>query len=137
MRVAGTVIWATDLEESRSTSVGGKGRPSVTSYSYAASLAVLLSSRAILSVRRIWADGNLLRGAAGDFKSSVGAFRLYVGGEDQALDPLIASAVEAAPAYRGSAYAVFEGLELADFGNRIPSLTFEVFSDGAGLGGHG
>jgi hypothetical protein len=88
-----------------------------------------LSARAILSVGRIWAEGKLLRGAAGDFKTATG-FRLHLGGEDQAVDPLIASAEGAAtPAYRGAAYAVFEMLQLADFGNRIPSLTFEVIAD--------
>ncbi|MGA1799270.1 phage tail protein [Sphingomonas sp. 4RDLI-65] len=129
MRVAGTVIWATDLIESRSTSRSGKGQPSVSTYSYAASFAVLLSARAILGVGRIWAEGKLLRGAAGDFKTATG-FRLHLGGEDQAVDPLIASAEGGAtPAYRGCAYAVFETLQLADFGNRIPSLTFEVIAD--------
>ncbi len=131
MRVAGTVIWATDLIETRATQGGGKGRPSTTTYSYSASFAVLLSARAILGVRRIWADGKLLRGGAGDFKSAIGAFRLHPGGEDQAADPLIASAegIGLTPAHRGQAYAVFEGLALADFGNRIPSLTFEVEAD--------
>src|SRR3546814_17402006 len=33
--------------------------------------------------RSIWADGNLLRGAAGDFKTEMGAFRLHSGGEDR------------------------------------------------------
>jgi hypothetical protein len=33
MRVAGTVIWATDLQERRSTSGGGKGRPKSVDYS--------------------------------------------------------------------------------------------------------
>lgn len=131
LRVAGTVIWATDLKESSTTSGGGKGRPSVTNYSYTASLAVALSARRIIGVRRIWADGNLLRGAAGDFKAPVGAFRVHVGDEGQAVDPLIAADVgpDRAPAFRGCAYAVFEGLQLADFGNRIPSLTFEVMAD--------
>ncbi len=129
MRVAGTVIWATDLIESRSSSRSGKGQPSVSTYSYAASFAVLLSARAVLGVGRIWAEGKLLRGAAGDFKTRTG-FRLHLGSEDQAADPLIASAEGAGtPAYRGAAYAVFEMLELADFGNRIPSLTFEVIAD--------
>ncbi|KQO07945.1 phage tail protein [Sphingomonas sp. Leaf242] len=129
LRVAGTVIWATDLIESRSTSRGGKGQPSTSTYSYAASFAVLLSARAILGVGRIWAEGKLLRGAGGDFKTATG-FRLHLGGEDQAVDPLIASAEGGAtPAYRGAAYAVFEMLQLADFGNRIPSLTFEVIAD--------
>lgn len=130
MRVAGTVIWATDLQE-RSETSGGKGRASVTTYSYSASFAVALSSRPIGHVGRIWADGNLLRGAVGDFKTGIGAFRVHDGGADQVEDPLIAAdrGAEAAPAHRGIAYAVFEGLDLTDFGNRIPSLTFEVFAD--------
>lgn len=131
MRVAGTVIWATDLRETKNKSGGGKGRPSVTTYDYSASFAVALSARAVRSVKRIWADGNLLRGTAGDFKTALGDFRLYAGGEDQTVDPLIASRQGAArtPAHRGVAYAVFEDLALADYGNRIPSLTFEVEAD--------
>lgn len=131
IRVAGTVIWATDLRETRSKSGGGKGRPSVTTYAYSASFAVALSARPIRAIRRIWADGNLLRGAAGDFKSGVGAFRVHAGSERQGMDPLIAAAqgVGRTPAHRGVAYAVFEDLALADFGNRIPSLTFEVEAD--------
>src|SRR5690606_32056451 len=35
----------------------------------------------------------------------------------------------ACPAFRGLAYCVFEGLQLADFGNRIPALTFEIVAD--------
>ena len=130
MRVAGSVIWATDLIERRTKSGGGKGRPSVTEYSYAVSLAVALSSRPIRAVRRIWADGNLLRGASGSFRERC-VFRSHDGGEDQAVDPLIAAALgpAAASAFRGLAYAVFEELELAAFGNRIPSLTFEVEAD--------
>lgn len=131
MRVAGTVIWATDLKEVRSKSGGGKGQSSVASYSYSASFAVALSARAIGSIGRIWADGNLLRGAAGDFKTDVSAFRVHPGGEDQPVDPLIASAqgVAMTPAHRGLAYILFEDLALADYGNRIPSLTFEVVAD--------
>jgi hypothetical protein len=130
-RVAGTVIWSTDLQESRSTTGGGKGQPDVTRFSYSASFAVALSSRPIQAVGRIWADGNLLRGSAGDFKTPVTAFRLHKGLEGQSVDPLIAAdmGVGQTPAYRGCGYAVFEGLQLADFGNRIPSLTFEIFAD--------
>jgi hypothetical protein len=128
LRVAGSVIWATDLIEHRSTERAGKGQPSVTSYAYSASFAVALSARPILGVRRIWADGNLLRGSAGDWKVRTG-FRLHPGSEDQPVDPLIAAAEGAAPAHRGLAYAVFEDMPLAEFGNRIPSLTFEVEAD--------
>ncbi len=132
MRIGGCVIWSTDLIESKSTSGGGKGQPSTTSYSYSASFAVALSGRPIVGVGRIWADGKLLRGSGGDFKSSTG-FRLHDGGEDQPVDPLIAAAEGAGQvsAHRGIAYAVFEHFQLADYGNRIPSLTFEVIGDAA------
>jgi hypothetical protein len=130
MRVAGTVIWATDLRETRSKRSNGKGRPKTTVFSYSASFAVALSARSISRVGRIWADGKLLRGTAGDFKTQTG-FRLYTGGETQAIDPLIGSAegIGSTPAYRGHAYAVFEDFQLADYGNRIPSLSFEVIAD--------
>ncbi len=132
MRVAGTVVWATDLKETRTKSGGGKGKPSTTTYSYSASFAVLLSARTIEGVGRVWADGQLLRGSAGDLKVSTG-FRLHSGDEGQAPDPLIAAAEGGGlvPALRGQAYAVFEDLQLADYGNRIPSLTFEVMADAA------
>ncbi len=130
MRLSGTVIWATDLRETRQTSSNGKGQPKTTTYSYSASFAVALSARAIVGIGRIWADGKLLRGVAGDFKTKTG-FRLHNGSEGQGVDPLISAAegASAAPAYRGIAYAVFEDFQLADYGNHIPSLSFEIIGD--------
>jgi len=130
MRVAGTVIWATDIKETRSSQGGGKGRPSTTTFSYSACLAVALSSRDIKNIGRIWADGNIFRGSAGDFKTSTG-FRFYPGTEDQPVDSLIGAAEGAGrvPAHRGLAIAVFEDMDLTDYGNRIPSLTFEIIAD--------
>ena len=75
LRVAGTVIWATDLREDTHHAGGGKAGGSTTSYSYSASFAVALSARPILGVGRIWADGNLLRGTDGEWKAQTG-FRL-------------------------------------------------------------
>lgn len=129
MRAAGTVIWATDLKESRESSGGGKGKPKTTSYSYSASFAVAISSRPIHDVGRIWADGDLLRGKDGDLKTS-GTLRIHRGAFNQAPDPLILAAEgESCPAFRDCSYIVFEDLELGDFGNRIPALTFEVMGD--------
>ncbi|MEL6588261.1 MAG: host specificity protein, partial [Pseudomonadota bacterium] len=66
-RVAGQVIWATNLEEvTRTTRSGGKGGgPKVesTSYSYFANFAVALTDCSTGPIRhfgRIWADGKLL-----------------------------------------------------------------------------
>lgn len=143
MRSAGTVIWSTDLVEHRDKQGGGKGKPSTASYSYSVSFAVALSSRPIERVGRIWADGNLLRGASGDLKTR-GSLRIHAGLADQQRDPLMEAVLGAqCPAFRGCAYAVFEDLDLSDFGNRIPALSFEIFA-GPGsemveamLAGHG
>lgn len=130
MRVGGQIVWATDLAEHRDKQGGGKGKPSTLTYSYTASFAVALASRPIQSIGRIWADGKLLRGESGDLKTG-GTFRCYLGRGDQAPDPLLAAAEAQGrcPAYRGLAYAVFEDLQLGDFGNRIPALTFEIIAD--------
>lgn len=130
MRVPGTVIWSTDLVESKRKEKGRKGQPSTTVYAYTASFAVALSSTPIDRVGRIWADGNLLRGAQDDLKVG-GTLRVYRGFGDDPVDPLIAAAKgPAAPAFRDCAYVVFENLELGDYGNRIPALSFEIFADG-------
>jgi hypothetical protein len=130
MRVAGTVVWATDLKEDSELQGDGKSQPETVVYTYSASFAVALSSRQAVEVRRIWADGKLIRGAAGDLKVST-KFRYYPGSEAQPVDPLIGS-IEGfgeTPAYRGLTLAVFEDLQLGSFGNRIPALTFELVAD--------
>ncbi len=131
MRVAGSVIWATDLIESKTKS-SGKGQASTIQYSYSASFAVALSCRRISAIKRIWADGSMLRGEDGKFRTAT-IMRVHHGDGDQAADPLIASAVgiDRAPAHHGLAYVVFQDFALADYGNRIPSMTFEVEADPA------
>lgn len=57
--------------------------------------------------------------------------RFYYGveglqGPDPAMQAIPSMVGFAQPAYQGMAYAVFNGLPLADFGNRIPNLSFEV-----------
>lgn len=126
-RVAGNVIWATRLEEVKSTSKqGGKGGgPKVesTEYSYYANFAVALTDCSTGPLRhfgRVWADGKPL-------DTSGLTVRFYKGTQTQNPDPLIVAKDGAAPAYRGISYVVFERMPVADFGRRIPSLTFEVW----------
>lgn len=134
VRVPGSVIWSTDLSEQRDRASNGKGRPATITYSYTASFAVALSSRRARTLGRIWADGRLLRGAAGDLKVP-GTLRFHSGADDQPADSLIASAEGSTlcPAHRGLAYVMFEDLHLGEFGNRIPALTFEVIADAGEL----
>jgi hypothetical protein len=128
MRMGGNVIWATDFrEETRTTRQGGGkggggGKVKTTEYLYFASFAVALCEGPITGIGRIWADGKLLDTAGI-------TWRWYPGDEAQIADPFIAAKTGAAhtPAYRGTAYVIFEELALADYGNRLPQLSFEVF----------
>lgn len=133
VRVSGEMIWATELEEMVTTSAetsggGGKGggggttvSTTSTSYNYFANFAVGLGEATIGGVMRVWADGKPL-------DLSGVTMRFYSGAETQTPDPLIVAKEGAgnAPAYRGLSYVVFERLPLANFGNRIPQLSFEV-----------
>ncbi len=135
IRASGSVIWANDIREAAHRSGGGKGKPKTTSYSYAASFAVALSGRSIRSIKRIWGDGKLMRSETGEWIIPA-TMRLYRGEGDELADPLIISAegLDAAPAYRNMAYAVFEDLDLSEFANHIPSLSFEVEADDGFIG---
>ncbi|WP_371055812.1 glycoside hydrolase TIM-barrel-like domain-containing protein [Rhodosalinus sp. K401] len=129
MRMGGNVIWATDFREETKTTTqgggkggGGGGKVKTTEYLYYASFAVALCEGPITGIGRIWADGKLLDTAGI-------TWRWYLGDESQTSDPFIVSKMGAAntPAYRGTAYVVFEELPLGNYGNRLPQLSFEVF----------
>ncbi len=135
-RIGGQIIWATRFEEvteTTTTTSGGKGgggsRRTQTeiTYSYYANMAIGLCEGPIARVGRIWADGDQL-----DLTDVT--YRVYTGTESQSPDSLIEAKQGAGvPAYRGLAYVVFERLPLAEFGNRVPQLNFEVTSILPGL----
>jgi hypothetical protein len=128
MRIGGNIIWATDFREETKTTTqgggkgGGGGKVKTTEYLYYASFAVALCEGPITGIGRVWADGKAM-----DMTGVT--WRWYSGNEAQTADPFIAAKMGAAntPAYRGTAYVVFEDLALATFGNRLPQLSFEVF----------
>jgi hypothetical protein len=128
MRIGGNIIWATDFREETKTTTqgggkgGGGGKVKTTEYLYYASFAVALCEGPITGIGRVWADGKAM-----DMTGVT--WRWYPGNEAQTADPFIAAKMGAAntPAYRGTAYVVFEDLALATFGNRLPQLSFEVF----------
>lgn len=122
MRVGGHIIWATQFREKTSSSGGGKGaQPKIREYSYSVSLAVALCEGEITGVNRIWADG-------AEISIYDVTMRVYPGSRDQLPDPKMEAVegVGAVPAYRGTAYVVFEDLDLERFGNRVPQFSFEV-----------
>ena len=127
-RIAGQVIWASDFVEAIASNTSGGGKfntkPTVTTqaYSYSISLALALCEGEIVKVGRIWADGQ-------EISRSDLAMTVYAGTADQEPDLTIASleGVDKTPAFRGTAYVVFDNLQLANFGNRVPQFNFEVF----------
>lgn len=124
-RSTGNVIWSTKFVEHTKTEKqggkGGGGGVTTTTYSYTVSFAVGICQGPITAIGRVWADGKLVDLAK--YQHTV-----YLGGDTQTPDSWM-EAVEGAgnvPAFRGLAYIVFKDLAIGDFGNRIPSFSFEV-----------
>lgn len=129
-RIGGTLIWATRFQEvAREERAGFKGGSKSTTFAYYGNFAIAVCEGEISAIRRIWADGKELD------RDDV-TLRVYRGTNDQLPDPLIEAKQGAgnAPAYRGTAYVVFDRFDLTNFGNRIPQFSFEVLRPVGGLG---
>lgn len=136
---------------------GGGGQSSSqeqTTYAYFADFAVAICEGPIVGIRKVWANGELINDLGDDspILSRLGSLAtilqaalatynasndtilmtVYTGTETQDPDPTIAAMHgNLTPAFRGTAYVVFQDLPLARFGNRIPNLEFEVVVNGA------
>ncbi len=124
-------------------------------YTYFGTWAVLLAGHEIEAVTRIWFDRHLVyqatdagpptifpiaftniankgKGTSTTTVSLSDHMRIYLGTETQMPDPRMLATVEAehgagsCPAYRGSAYIMFEEVPVEKFGNRIPQVTVEM-----------
>jgi hypothetical protein len=137
-RLAGNVIWAGQPHnhDPSGKGMGGKNQQPYTTISFA----VGLCDGPISGVRRIWANGKLIYDIShpSNFQQLSGSaqmvtnFTVYLGDENQLPDPTMQSQLGAAnvPAYRGLAYVVFNELSLQQWGNYMPSFTFEVMTYG-------
>mgnify|MGYP000866931516 FL=1 len=133
VRIAGNIIWGTKFTEhvhTDSQRIGGKGggkksTVTTTTYSYSVSFATAICTGPIKGVHRVWADGAEIKLSGDDAPLD---YTVYLGDEEQQPDPFMVG-IEGegnVPAYRGLAYIVVKNLDIGKFGNRIPSLTFEV-----------
>ena len=120
VRLGGQVIWASRLKEHVTEEKAGKGGPKSRNYSYTISFAIGLCEGEIRGVDRLWVNGAPLQ-------TSGLVMRIYTGTDDQLPDPVIA-AIDGpdAPAFRGTAYMVFEDFPLDDYGARLPQMNAEV-----------
>lgn len=147
----GTVIWATDIEETVHKhkpgadylfGLVGAFLPKRKTYTYSISLAVLLAGNPITRVRQILMNKKVVFDAGGSyalvFTRSDGThklfntLRVYQGTMTQTPDPTMEAeeGMGEVPAYLGSAYAVIEDLELETFGNSVPSVIEFVLEEG-------
>lgn len=137
-RVNGNVIWSSDLIEKK-TEQGGKGGDTYTVYTYSVNCAVGVCEGPGTCVRRIWANGKVIYDNSQLITSDkkiipLENITIYLGDEEQMPDPVMEAALGAGnvPAYRGLTYVVFEGLQLASFGNRLPKFDFEIAGSASG-----
>jgi len=140
-RLDGNLIWWSDIRLIKSTSTqtsGGKGgakqKTTTTTFEYFVDLDIAFAQGPAIDVLRIWFDGKLGYDKQNGSVLSDLTFRFYPGDETQLPDPLVEAAVgeNLASANRGICHIVFENLNLADFGNRIPSITAEIAFSGDG-----
>ncbi|MFN8912437.1 MAG: glycoside hydrolase TIM-barrel-like domain-containing protein, partial [Alphaproteobacteria bacterium] len=121
------IIWSMPLKEIPVTQTytqkgkGVKSSHTYTEYTYYASFAVAICEGKIEEIVRVYAGTTQL-----DLQKYT--VRIYKGTDSQLPDPFIESieGVSKTPAYRNLAYVVFENISLAEFGNHIPNLNFEV-----------
>jgi Putative phage tail protein len=144
MRVPVNVVWSLPIQESSTTSKGGKGTSAgkETTYSYSGSFAGLACEGPIFEFGRIWINGeiqyNVLTWMDSDTVGNsrnleASYFRQYPGDLTQNRDPLI-EGVEGTDntfAYRNRALLVIENYPLETVGNRIPQMQVEVVTEGS------
>lgn len=137
-RIAGNVIWAGPPHEH---DIGDKKGPSQTGVSL--SFACGLCEGPIIGVSRVWLDNKLVYDITNVWdtnrmRSSYTfgkKMTVYKGDETQMPDWLMESYEGAGnvPAHRGMAYVVFNELDLTDYGNVMPSVSFEVVKSGVNV----
>lgn len=142
MRFTGNVIWSTNLLPTETTTHPGKGGPKVsnTTTSYAISCAIAFCEGEKALFDKLWMDSQLHYSIGPDADAATiiasnkiaSGIRFYPGSEDQMPDPLIESieGIGNASAFRGTCYIVFENLQLAAFGNRLPQIAARIISTG-------
>ncbi len=137
VRVAGNMIWSTEVRETKHKRKAGKGGSYYNMYTYDVDFAMSFCVGPVDEVRRIWADGKLIYDTTGSSEAvASGKFniRIYFGDEKQIPDPIIENdkGTGETPAYRGLVYVVFDNFQLADFGNRIPQMAAEIYRGALG-----
>lgn len=133
-RHAGTIMWPQTLDAVEHKHEESSKKSETVTYTYTLTCAVLVCEGPIAGIRRIWANKKIVYDVSADNAGAtqdpaIGSIRFYLGTETQDADPLIEATDGPSPAYRGSAYVVFEDYDVTDLGGRPPQWEFEVVTD--------
>ena len=153
-RIGGNVIWSTGLTETVNKKKVGSFpfRSTITTYTYSVSAAVAIGQGSCKNIKRVWLnkklafDSSVYGGSLPDYTpwtvtSGVSyqtapfySMAWYPGDSTQNPDPTMQAALGATevPGYRGTAYLVFKDLQLADYGNSMPTVEVELEGIGDG-----
>lgn len=133
----GNVIQTGQVVKVESTESQGKGGPEVTSERALRTYAIRICEGPIGGVLRVWEDNKLVYDVRTGSQMLAESQRwatnkvIYLGDESQVPDPNLVELNSDAPAYRGSAYAVFILEDLTARQGSIPQYRFEVASSAA------
>jgi len=134
-KLTGNVIWSMDLHETKHVEESGEGKggggtkTETIWYSYAGSFAVSFSEGEIAGIKKIWFDSVLVYdGTHYSGGLSNGNHTVYLGNSSQPIDWYMDNGNT--PAYRHVSYIIFRKIELENYGNRIPKVSVEAYSDG-------
>ena len=145
-RLAGEVIWASEIREIAHTEEQGKGGggASYTSYTYEVDLLVRLTENVVPGMDKVWKYGDLVYNISAEADPATvtasentdkwSRITYYSGAADQMPDPDYEAAVGPgnAPATRGGASVFIKDLQLGQT-NAVPSLTFRLVETAATL----
>ncbi|MGX5220223.1 phage tail protein [Pseudomonas segetis] len=144
--VTGNIIWLEGnklketVKKKKQGGKGGGGGTTTKTYTYSATFAIALGEGQLAGIKRIWCRDKLIYNSASDDLETIIAsnqnasgWRFYPGSDDQLPDPRIEAekGVGTTPAYRGTAYIVFDDFQLEDYGNTLEGAQFKFEVVGA------
>lgn len=135
--IAGNVFDRGEIRKWKKRTRQGKGGPVNEEERMSLTFAIRICEGPIAGILRIWEDEKLVydirpESEIKEDSTRYGAkFRFYNGSETQLPDPALEAIREPGktPSYRGTAYIVFEDLDVTDRRGSVPSFRFEVVSE--------
>lgn len=123
------------VKKKKSGGKGGASSPTIETFTYFATFALLLCQGQTAAIKRIWCADKLIYNAGSDDLETIIAsnnaakgWTFYRGTDDQLPDPRYEAeyGVGNVPAFRGYSYIAFRDFALKDYGNSLRAAQFKV-----------